>query len=54
MEELRGLVIKYSQVIQRYHVQYLSGYDAIAVNELIQVLYIVVSPFDTDFKDLIV
>ena len=36
MEELRGLIVKYSQVIQRYYLQYLSGYDAIALNELIQ------------------
>ncbi len=36
MEELRGLVFKYSQVIQRYYLQYLSGYDSIALNELIQ------------------
>lgn len=32
MEELRGLVRKYSQVIQRYYVQYLSGYDAMELN----------------------
>ena len=31
MEEIRGLVRKYSQVVQRYYVQYLSGYDAIAL-----------------------
>jgi len=36
MEELRSLVIKYSQVIQRYYVQYLFGFDAIFLNELIQ------------------
>ncbi len=28
---------KYSQVIQRYYVQYLSGYDAIALDQAIQV-----------------
>ena len=33
----RGLVRKYSQVIQRYYVQYLSGYDAIALDQAIQV-----------------
>ena len=33
MEELRGLVRKYSQVVQRYYVQYLSGYDAIALDQ---------------------
>ncbi|CAB0009496.1 unnamed protein product [Nesidiocoris tenuis] len=36
MEELRILVRKYSQVIQRYYVQYLNGYDAIALNLLMQ------------------
>ncbi|CAL4093232.1 unnamed protein product, partial [Meganyctiphanes norvegica] len=38
MEELRALVKKYSQVLQRYYVQYLCGYDAIALNQLIQSL----------------
>ena len=33
----RGLVRKYTQVIQRYYVQYLSGYDAIALDQAIQV-----------------
>ena len=33
MEEIRGLVRKYSQVVQRYYVQYLSGYDAIALDQ---------------------
>ena len=33
----RGLVRKCSQVIQRYYVQYLSGYDAIALDQAIQV-----------------
>lgn len=37
MEELRGLVRKYNQVIQRYFVQYLSGYDAVALKQCIQV-----------------
>lgn len=32
MEELRALVRKYSQVMQRYYVQYLSGYDSIDFN----------------------
>ena len=36
MEELRVLVRKYSQVMQRYYVQYLSGYDAIALKHMIQ------------------
>merc|ERR1719225_799672 len=36
MEEIRGLIRKYSQVVQRYYVQYLSGYDAIALDQGIQ------------------
>ncbi|XP_018027145.1 membrane-associated protein Hem isoform X4 [Hyalella azteca] len=36
MEELRALVKKYCQVLQRYYVQYLSGYDAIALAQLLQ------------------
>lgn len=36
MEELRALVRKYSQVMQRYYIQYLSGFDAIALNIFIQ------------------
>jgi len=36
MEELRGLVKKYYQVLQRYYVQYLSTYDADFLNQLIQ------------------
>ncbi|XP_035825856.1 membrane-associated protein Hem isoform X2 [Aplysia californica] len=36
MEELRGLVKKYNEVIQRYYVQYLSGYDAVHLSQLIQ------------------
>lgn len=40
MEELRTLVRKYSQVMQRYYVQYLSGFDAIALNHMIQNLQI--------------
>ena len=36
MEELRCLMYKYGQVVQRYYIQYLSGYDSIAINELIQ------------------
>lgn len=34
-----GLVKKYYQVLQRYYVQYLSGYDADMLNQLIQVCY---------------
>lgn len=36
MEELRALIRKYYQVIQRYFVQYLSAYDAIALNQIVQ------------------
>ena len=35
MEELRALIRKYSQVIQRYYVQYLAGYDAVALAQMI-------------------
>lgn len=38
MEELRVLVRKYSQVMQRYYVQYLAGFDAIALNGKLQSL----------------
>ena len=37
MEEIRALIRKYSQVIQRYYVQYLSGYDAVALKQALQV-----------------
>ena len=37
MEEIRALVRKYTQVIQRYYVQYLSGYDAVALSQAMQV-----------------
>lgn len=36
MEELRALIRKYYQVIQMYYVQYLSAYDAIALNQIVQ------------------
>lgn len=36
VEELRALIRKYNQVIQRYYVQYLTGYDAVALNQLMQ------------------
>uniref|UniRef100_A0A6V7HS69 Membrane-associated protein Hem n=1 Tax=Bracon brevicornis TaxID=1563983 RepID=A0A6V7HS69_9HYME len=35
-EELRALVRKYSQVLQRYYVQFLSGFDAPALHQMIQ------------------
>lgn len=40
MEELRALVRKYSQVMQRYYVQYLSGYDSIDLNIKMQALQV--------------
>ncbi|XP_070198960.1 nck-associated protein 1-like isoform X2 [Littorina saxatilis] len=41
MEELRGLVKKYNQVMQRYYVQYLSNYDAVCLNSIIQAIAMV-------------
>ncbi|CAG9836304.1 unnamed protein product [Diabrotica balteata] len=38
MEDLRVLVRKYSQVMQRYYVQYLSHWDAITLKEFMQKL----------------
>lgn len=38
MEEIRALVRKYSQVLQRYYVQYLSGYYALSLNQVLQPL----------------
>lgn len=40
VEELRVLVRKYSQVIQRYYVQYLTGFDSIALKHMIQNLQV--------------
>ncbi|OUC42540.1 hypothetical protein D917_02854 [Trichinella nativa] len=36
MVELRELLLRYRSVVQRYHVQYLAGFDALALNELLQ------------------
>ncbi|XP_061167133.1 nck-associated protein 1-like isoform X2 [Saccostrea echinata] len=36
MEELKSLVRKYNQVVQRYYVQYLAGFDSVLLNQLIQ------------------
>lgn len=36
MEEMRQLVRCYDEVIQRYYVQYLYGYDAVVLNETVQ------------------
>ncbi|VDM37485.1 unnamed protein product [Toxocara canis] len=38
VHELRSLVQKYAGVIQRYYSQYVSGYDAIALTEIVQSL----------------
>ncbi|XP_046405356.1 membrane-associated protein Hem isoform X2 [Ischnura elegans] len=38
MEELRFLVRKYNQVMQRYYIQYLSGFDAVSLNHICQSL----------------
>ncbi|KJH45943.1 hypothetical protein DICVIV_08021 [Dictyocaulus viviparus] len=38
MLELRELVIKYSNVIQRYYLKYVNGYDAIITQELISTM----------------
>jgi NCK-associated protein 1 len=56
MEEIRALVRKYSQVIQRYYVQYLAGYDAVALNQSMQVIFKHVSilKFKLKFSMLIV
>lgn len=37
MEKLRGLLKKYKHVVQRYHVQYLAQFDALVLNDTIQV-----------------
>lgn len=37
MEKLRGLVKKHNYVVQRYHVQYLAQFDALVLNDTIQV-----------------
>lgn len=38
MEKLRGLTRRYIHVVQRYHVQYLAQFDALVLNDTIQVL----------------
>lgn len=37
MEKLRGLMKKYNYIVQRYHVQYLAQFDALVLNDTIQV-----------------
>lgn len=38
MEELRALIRKYNQVVQRYYIQYLSGTDAALLDQIMQSL----------------
>lgn len=38
MEKLKDLMRKHNQVVQRYHVQYLAQFDALVLNDTIQVL----------------
>lgn len=38
LEELRALIRKYYQIIQRYYVQYLFAYDAVALNQIVQTI----------------
>ncbi|MEQ2307128.1 Nck-associated protein 1-like, partial [Ameca splendens] len=40
MEKLRGLMRKFNQVVQRYHVQYLAQFDALLLNDTIQNMYV--------------
>uniref|UniRef100_A0A667X2V1 NCK associated protein 1 like n=1 Tax=Myripristis murdjan TaxID=586833 RepID=A0A667X2V1_9TELE len=40
MEKLRGLMTKYSHVLQRYHVQYLAQFDALVLNDTMQNMYV--------------
>lgn len=37
MEKLRSLMRKYHHIVQRYHVQYLAQFDALVLNDTIQV-----------------
>uniref|UniRef100_A0A3Q2X9E3 NCK associated protein 1 like n=1 Tax=Hippocampus comes TaxID=109280 RepID=A0A3Q2X9E3_HIPCM len=38
MEKLKGLIRKHHYVVQRYHIQYLAQFDALVLNDTIQVL----------------
>ncbi|XP_069002723.1 nck-associated protein 1-like [Embiotoca jacksoni] len=40
MEKLRGVMRKYTLVVQRYHVQYLAQFDALVLNDTIQNMYV--------------
>lgn len=37
MEKLKELMKKYKHVVQRYHVQYLAQFDALVLNDTVQV-----------------
>lgn len=37
VEKLRSLMRKYHHIVQRYHVQYLAQFDALVLNDTIQV-----------------
>ena len=37
MEQMRRIIRKYDKVIKKYYVQYLSGYDVVALKECIKV-----------------
>ncbi|KAL4225584.1 Nck-associated protein 1 [Mactra antiquata] len=61
IEELKILVKKYAQVMQRYYVAYLAGYDAVLLNQLIQNLNmcpedesVILSSFSTSISALTV
>lgn len=41
MEELRQLVRIYDEVVQRYYVQFMYGYDAVVLNETVQNLSVI-------------
>lgn len=45
MEKLRGLMKKYNYVVQRYHVQYLAQFDALVLNDTIQVPVVIMVIF---------
>ena len=40
MEELRSLICKYIQVVRHYYVQYLVGYDAVALAQMFQTMLV--------------
>ncbi|XP_036415793.1 nck-associated protein 1-like isoform X2 [Colossoma macropomum] len=40
MERLRALLSRYSYILQRYHLQYLSQFDALILNDTIQSIYV--------------